>query len=51
MPSIDGNKPSIVPGRRDANGNRKIRGHYRDIKRSQFKKMSTASELLDALFG
>jgi hypothetical protein len=51
MPSIDGNKPSIVPGRRDANGNRKIRGHCRDIKRSQFKKMSTASELLDALFG
>ena len=51
MPPIDGNKPSIVPGRRDANGNRKIRGHYRDIKRSQFKKMSTASELLDALFG
>jgi hypothetical protein len=51
MPPIDGNKPSIVPGRRDANGNRKIRGHYRDIKRSQFKKMSTVSELLDALFG
>jgi hypothetical protein len=51
MPPIDGNKLSIVPGRRDAEGNRKVRVHYRDIKRSQFKKMFTASDLLDALFG
>jgi hypothetical protein len=50
MPSIDDNKPSIVPGRKDAEGNRKVREHYRDIKRSKFKKMTSTATLLDALF-
>jgi hypothetical protein len=50
MPPIDGNKPSIVPGRRDADGKRKVREHYRDLKRTQFKKMTSPAELLDALF-
>ena len=50
MPPIDLNKPSIVPGRRDADGKRKVREHYRDIKRMQFKKIPSPAELLDALF-
>ncbi len=50
MPAIDTLRPSIVPGRRDAAGNRKVRQHYRDIRRSHFKEMATAAELLDALF-
>lgn len=51
MPSINGNKASISPGRRGADGTRKVRQHYRDIRRSKFKKLMSVSELVDALFG
>ena len=51
MPSVDGNKASISPIRRGADGKRKVRQHYRDIRRSKFKKLMSVSELIDALFG
>lgn len=51
MPSVEDNKPSIVPGRRDVEGNRKTRHHYRDVKRNRFQGPLLTGELLDALFG
>lgn len=51
MPSVEDNKPSIVPGKRDVDGNRKTRQHYRDVRRNKFKGPLTTAELLDALFG
>lgn len=50
MPSVEGNKASMLPGRRDIEGNRKTRQHYRDIPRSKFKKERDATALLNALF-
>jgi hypothetical protein len=50
MPSIQLFKASAVPGRRDALGQRKVRSHYRDIRRTQFKRLGDASALVDALF-
>ena len=50
MPSVEDNKPSTVPGRRDIEGKRKTRQHYRDVKRKNFKGPLTTAELLDALF-
>jgi hypothetical protein len=51
MPSVEDNKPSILPGKRDIDGNRKTRQHYRDVKRNKFRGPLTTGELLDALFG
>ncbi|WP_155837301.1 hypothetical protein [Herminiimonas sp. CN] len=51
MPSVEDNKASITPGRRDSDGNRKTRQHYRDVKRNKFKGPLTTAELLDTLFG
>ena len=51
MPSVEDNKPSILPGRRHIDGNRKTRQHYRDVKRNRFQGPLHAGELLDALFG
>lgn len=51
MPSVEGNRASVVPGRRDIEGNRKTRQHYRDVKRNRFRGPLTTSQLLDALFG
>lgn len=51
MPSVEENNPSIVPGKRDIDGNRKTRQHYRDIRRNKFRGPLTTAELLDALFG
>jgi hypothetical protein len=51
MPSVEDNKPSLVPGKRDNNGTRKTRQHYRDVKRNKFRGPLTTAELLDALFG
>ena len=50
MPSVEDNKPSMVPGKRDIDGNRKTRQHYRDVKRNKFRGPLTIAELLDALF-
>lgn len=51
MPSVETFKASAVPGRRNAQGQRKVRSHYRDIRRSQFLKLVNASALIDVLFG
>jgi hypothetical protein len=51
MPSVEDNKASILPGKRDIDGNRKMRPHYRDVKRNKFRGPLTTAELLDALFG
>lgn len=50
MSSVEENKRSIVPGKRDIDGKRKTRQHYRDVKRNKFKGPLAAAELLDALF-
>jgi hypothetical protein len=50
MPSVEDNKPSILPGKRDIDGNRKVRQHYRDLKRNKFRGPLNTTELLDALF-
>lgn len=50
MPSVEDNKPSTVPGRRDIEGKRKTRQHYRDVRRKKFMGPLTGAELLDALF-
>ena len=51
MPSVEDNKASILPGKRDIDGKRKTRQHYRDVKRNKFRGPLTTAELLDALFG
>jgi hypothetical protein len=51
MPSVEDNKASILPGKRDIDGNRKTRPHYRDVKRNKFRGPLTTAGLLDALFG
>ena len=50
MPSVEDNKPSTVPGRRDIEGKRKTRQHYRDVRRKKFIGPLTGAGLLDALF-
>lgn len=50
MSSVEDNSPSIMPGRRDIDGKRKRREHYRDVKRNKFKGPLAVAELLDALF-
>lgn len=51
MPNVEDNKVSAVPGKRDVNGARKTRLHYRDVKRNKFRGPLTTAGLLDALFG
>jgi hypothetical protein len=51
MPSVEDSKPSTLPGKRDIEGNRKTRQHYRDVKRNRFQGPLTAAGLLEALFG
>lgn len=51
MPSVEDNKPSRLPGRRDTDGNHKTRPNYRDVKRNQFEGPLDAAALLDKLFG
>lgn len=50
MPSVENENPSIAPGRRDEDGKRKVRAHYRDIPRAKFRGPLDTSQLLDALF-
>jgi hypothetical protein len=50
MQSIEGFKASKSPGRRNADGERHIRPHYRDVRVSQFTRDLGALELLDLLF-
>ncbi|QRM18433.1 hypothetical protein GBK02_02965 [Dechloromonas sp. TW-R-39-2] len=50
MPSVDGFNSSVLPGRRDKEGNKKVREHYRDIPGPRFRKLPSVSDLLDALF-
>ncbi len=50
MPSVEENKPSILPGKRGIDGHRKTRQHYRDVKRNKFRGPLTTAELLNALF-
>jgi hypothetical protein len=51
MPNVEGDKPSILGGKRDIDGKRKTRQHYRDVKRNKFTGPLTTAELLDVLFG
>lgn len=50
MPTIDKRRPSVVPGRRTADGSRKVRDHYQDIPRSHFERIESPIELLEHLF-
>lgn len=50
MPSVDAFNSSILPGRRDKDGNRRVREHYRDIPGVRFTKLNSVSDLLDVLF-
>lgn len=50
IPPVQGLKASVLPGRKDALGQRKVRPHYRDIRRTQFTRLGNSSALVDALF-
>lgn len=50
MPSVEDNNRSKAPAKRDIDGNRVTRQHYRDVRRNQFMGPLTTAELLDALF-
>lgn len=50
MPSVEDNKPSISPIKKDAAGKKKVRAHYRDIPRRRFQGPLDTPMLLDALF-
>ena len=50
MPPIFGFKPSIAPGRRNAEGKRHIRHHYRNAPVSRFQVCADSSALFDTLF-
>jgi len=50
MPLIDALSRSKAPGRRNAEGQRKIREHYRDVPIRMFRRALSAAELLDRLF-
>jgi hypothetical protein len=51
MPSVQDNKASRIPSRRDRDGNRRVCEHYRDLKRNKFIGPLATAELLEALFG
>jgi len=50
MPDIEDNPVTLSPGRRKADGTRKIRGNYRDVARKHFQGPLTISQLVDLLF-
>lgn len=50
MPDISGNQPSLSPGRRSADGTRKIRANYRDVSRSVFQGPLGIAGLVNLLF-
>ena len=50
LPSIEGFRKPMKPGRRNAAGERKIRENYRKVPTSQFRGPFTLVELADALF-
>ncbi len=50
LPSIEGFRKPMKPGRRNATGERKIRDNYRKVPMSQFRGPLTVEELADALF-
>lgn len=51
MPDIEGNKVSLSPGRRTADGARKARENYRDVPRKCFEGPLTTADLVQRLFG
>lgn len=50
MPYIEAHRTTKHPGRRDANGNRKLRLNYRDALYSKFEKNINLHELFNLLF-
>lgn len=50
MPGIAGEQASVSPIKRDKDGKRKVRSHYRDIPLKKFSRPLNTAELLDALF-
>jgi hypothetical protein len=50
LPSIEGFRMPMKPGRRNAAGERKIRENYRKVPTSKFQGPLTLEELADALF-
>lgn len=50
MPSVEHDKPSISPIKKDAEGKKKVRAHYRDIPRRRFQGPLDTPTLLDVLF-
>jgi len=50
MPSIEHLPATVSPGRRTAEGTRKVRENYRDVPRKFFQGPLTIAELLDLLF-
>lgn len=50
MPPIEGGRAPKSPGRRSAEGKRKIREHYREVPRNRFLGPHTIHELVDLLF-
>lgn len=51
MPSVENNKASVSPIKRDSEGKKRSRPHYRDITRRSFRGPLDMAGLLDALFG
>lgn len=50
MPSIEEGQATLSPGRRNAQGERKVREHYRDVPKRRFEGPFTTEELLERLF-
>lgn len=50
MPTVEHEKPSVSPIKKDATGKKKVRDHYRDIPRRRFQGPLDTSMLLDVLF-
>ena len=50
MPSVEHNKPTVSPIKKDAEGKKKVRAHYRDIPRRRFQGPLDTPTLLDVLF-
>ncbi len=50
MPGVEGHRISKAPGRRSAEGERKLRQMYRDVPFSKFKRRLSIRELIEELF-
>lgn len=50
MSSIEDHHASKLPGRRTADGARKVRKHYRDVPRRAFQRLPEIGDLVDRLF-